>query len=107
MFCRATSLCCGEVAALLITCNLTNLSRMSFPISISGTSLFQILGILGSIFHFYSISNRTFCEQTVETQIRCRGLRHLNKVCAVCLCPKKDARLIWVNTKIGELPPVL
>ena len=27
------------------------------------TSLFQILEVLGGIFHFYSNSNRTFCEQ--------------------------------------------
>ena len=31
---------------------LTHLSQMNFPISISKTSLFQILGLLGGIFIF-------------------------------------------------------
>ena len=62
---------------------------MEFPISISRTSRFLILGVLGGIFHFYSNSYRTFCEQTVETLIRCRVLRRLIWVCAVCLCPTK------------------
>ena len=56
---------------------LTHLSRMNFPISIGRTSLFQILEVLGGIFHSYSSSNRTFCEQTVETLIRRRVLRRL------------------------------
>ena len=43
--------------------DLTQLSRTYFPISIGRTSLFQILGVLGGIFNFYSNSNRTFCEQ--------------------------------------------
>ena len=50
---------------------------MNFPISIGRTSLFQILGVLGSIFHFYSNSNRTFCEKTMETLIRRRVLHCL------------------------------
>ena len=56
---------------------LNPLSRMKFPISIGRTSLFQILEVLGGIFHSYSSSNRTFCEQTVETLIRRRVLRRL------------------------------
>ena len=39
----------------------TYLSRMNFPISIDRASLFQILGVLGGIFHFYSNYNKTFC----------------------------------------------
>ena len=62
---------------------------MNFPISIERTSLFQILGVLGGIFHFYSNSNIRFCEQTVETLIRRRIMRCLIWVCAVCLCPTK------------------
>ena len=65
---------------------LTYLSRMNFPISICRTSLFQILGVLGGIFHC-SNPNRTFSEQTVETLIRCCFLRRLIWVFAVCLCP--------------------
>ena len=66
---------------------------MNFPISIGRTSLFQILGVLGGTFHFYSNFNRTFCEQTVETLIRRRvlGLHCLP------VSHKKDTRLIWVN----------
>ena len=68
---------------------------MSFPISISRTSLNHILGVLGSIFHFYSNSNRTFCEQTVgkpdrsaasDLGLRCLFMPH-----------KKDVRLLWVD----------
>ena len=33
---------------------LTHLSRMNFPFSIGRTSLFQILGVLGAMFHFLS-----------------------------------------------------
>ena len=63
---------------------------MKFPIIIGMTSLFQILGVLGEIFHFFSNSNRKFCEKTVETLIRrCRILRRLISVCAVSLCPTK------------------
>ena len=58
----------------------THLSRINSPISIGRTSLFQILGVLGGIFHFYSISNKIFCEQTVGTLIW---------VCAVSLCPTR------------------
>ena len=72
----------------LLMC-LTHLSRINFPISIGRTSLFQILGVFGGIFHFYSNSNRTFCEQTVETLIRLHAVRRLISVCAVCLCPTK------------------
>ena len=38
---------------LLLEISLTHLSRMNFPISIGRMSLFQILGVLGGIFHFY------------------------------------------------------
>ena len=41
---------------------------MNFPISNSRMSPFLILGVMGGIFHFYLNSNRTFCEQTVETR---------------------------------------
>ena len=62
---------------------------MNFPISIGRTSLFQILGVVGGIFHFYSNFNRTFCKQIVVTLIRCRVLRRLIWVCTVCQCPTK------------------
>ena len=59
-------------------CLLTYLSPMDFPISIGSASLFQILEVLGGIFHFYSNSNRTFCKQTLETLIRRRVLERRN-----------------------------
>ena len=62
---------------------------MNFPISIGRTILFQILGLLGGIFQFYSNSDSTFSEQTVETLIRRRVLRRLIWVSAICLCPTK------------------
>ena len=71
---------------------------MNFPIFIGKTGLFQILGVLGGIFHFYSNFNRTFYKQTVRTLIRRRVLRRLVWVCTFYLYPpKKDSRLICVN----------
>ena len=70
-------------------CYLTHLSQINFPISISRTSLLQILGVLGGIFHLISNFNRKFCKQTVETLIRRRVLRRLIWVSTVCLCPTK------------------
>ena len=69
---------------------------MNFPISIGWTSLFQILGVLGGIFHFYSNSNRKLCKQTVETDQTPRSVAS-DLVCAVCVCPKNDAMPIGVN----------
>ena len=45
---------------------LTHLSRMNFPISIGRMSLFQILGVLGGIFHFIQI----LMEHSVSKQWR-------------------------------------
>ena len=62
---------------------------MTFPIAIGRTSLFQNLGLLGGIFHFYSNCNRTSCKQTVDTLIRRRVLRRLTLVSTACLRPTK------------------
>ena len=51
-------------------------------------------------FHFYSSFNRKLCKQTVETLIRRRILWRLIWVCAICLCPIKDARHILVKNAI-------
>ena len=77
---------------------------MDNPISLIRMSPSPILGVLGGSFHFYSNSNRTFCEQTVVTLIRRRVLRRLIWVCAVCLSwsHKKDAMLIWVKLSSGN-----
>ena len=42
----------------------------AFSILINWTSPFQILGLLGGIFHFYTNFTRNFCKQTVENLIR-------------------------------------
>ena len=68
---------------------LTHLSLMDLPTIINWTNQFQILGVLGAIFHFYSNFDRIFCKQTVETLIRRSILRRLIWVCFVCLCPQK------------------
>ena len=61
-------------------------------IHINWMSPFPILGVsgVGVLFHFYFISNRYSCKQTVKTLIRCRVLLHLVWVCTVCLCPKNE-----------------
>ena len=41
--------------------SLTNSIQMEFPFLINQTNPFTILGVLSGIFHFYTISNRTFC----------------------------------------------
>ena len=68
--------------------NHLKLNELSY---IDRTSLFQILGVSGGSFHFYSNSKRKFCEQTVEILIRC-----LICVCTVCPCPMKR---IWVKCR--------
>ena len=77
-----------------------HLNGMNFPISIGRTSLFQFLGGGGGIFHFYSNSNRAFCEQTMETLIRRHHLWRLICICAVCICPTK--RFIWVKRLVSS-----
>ena len=59
---------------------------------INWTSTFPILGVR---FHFYSISNRYSCQQTVKTLIRSRVLRRLVWVCTVCLCPKNGTPVLY------------
>ena len=81
---------------------LTHLSRMSFPISISRVSLFQSLGVLDGMCHFYSNSYRTFREETVEIMIRRRVLWRQIWVCDMCLCHIKR-RLIWANLERSRL----
>ena len=85
-----------QTSALDKSALLTHLSRMNFPISISRTSLFQILGVLSSIFQFYSYSYRTFWEPTVVTLIRHSAASDLGLHC-LPMSHKKDARLIWVK----------
>ena len=76
---------------------------MNFPIAIDRARLFQILGALGGIYPFYSNSNRTFCEQTVEALIRCR--RTMSDLGLLCLpmSYKKNAMLIWVKDGVSKM----
>ena len=48
--------------------------------------------MLGDIFHFYSNSNRTFCEQKVETLIGRRDLTSDLGLGCLPMSHKKDAR---------------
>ena len=61
---------------------------MDPSILINWTSPFPILGVSGVLFHFYSVSNRCSCKQTVKNLIRRRVLRRPIWVCTVCLCPR-------------------
>ena len=75
---------------------LTHICPVNSSILINWTRPSPILGASGILFHFYSISNRNYCWQTVrnycwqtvKTLIRRRVLRRLIWVCTVCLCPK-------------------
>ena len=58
-----------------------------FPILISWTRQFQILGLLGVIFHFYQNVERRFCKQTVENLVLHR----------LPMSHKKDGMVIWVK----------
>ena len=73
---------------LNLSVNITHICLMDFSILINWTSPFWIIGVSDVLFHFYSISNRNSCKQTVKTLIRRRDLRRLIWVCTVCLCPK-------------------
>ena len=53
------------------------------------------------LFHFYSISERNSCKQTVKTLIRCCVLRHLIWVCTVCLGPKNGMLGLYGLTMSG------
>ena len=76
---------------------------MNLPISVSRTSLFQILGVLGGIFHFDSNSNRTICKHTVETLIGRHVLWRLIWVSTVYPCPIKRKLDLYGLIKRGQL----
>ena len=60
---------------------------MNFHISISRTTPFSNLGVLGGIFHYYSHSYRIFCDAASDHVLHCLPVSF-----------KKDARPIWVNS---------
>ena len=67
--------------------SLTHFCLVDLSILINWMSLFPILGLCSVLFHFYSISNRKSCKQTVKTLIIW--------VCTVCLCPKKGMLCLY------------
>ena len=76
---------------------LTHIYWEEFSIHIKWTSPFPILGLSDASFHAYFIWN--FCMQTVQTLIRCWV--HMSLHC-LPMSPKRDARLIWVNSLYDE-----
>ena len=80
-----------------ITISLTFLSRMKLPTFAKWTSPFSASGFLDVVFHSYSNFNRISYKQTVENLIRHGSLWRLILACTICLCPTKNASLIWVK----------
>ena len=74
---------------------------MNFPISIDSTSLFQILGIVGGVFPFYSKVYRIFCKQTRRADLAQPPQNAAPDQGLHCwpMSHKKDARLIWVKNR--------
>ena len=87
----------GHVIKASIAYTLDNLSRMDLPTFISRMSPLPILGVLDGICNFPTHFKWTFCKQTKKILIRHRVMRCLIGIFTVCLCPIKDARLIWVT----------
>ena len=50
---------------VLVGSNLTHLSFMEFPTLIKWTSQFPFYGLVGEIFHPFTIFGSNFCKQTV------------------------------------------
>ena len=77
---------------------LTHICLVDRSILINWMSQFLILGVSGVLIHFYSISNRYSCWQTVKTLIRHRILRTSGLgVYCLPMSPKRDIRLIRVQ----------
>ena len=79
-----------------VTISLTLLSRMKLPTFVKWNSPFSS-GFLDVGCHSYSNFNRVSCKQTVENLIRHGSLLRLILACTTCLCPTKNASLIWVK----------
>ena len=79
---------------------LTHICRVDPSILINWTSPLPILGVSGVRFHFYSISNKYSCYQTVKILIRRRKTRRLIWVCTVCLYPKNGTLGLYGLTNV-------
>ena len=87
---------------------LTHICPVDFSILNDWTSPFPNLGVFRVLFHFYSISNRNSCKQTMQTLVRRRILRRLIWVCTVCLGPKNGTLgLYGLCHKFGPMTPVI
>ena len=80
---------------------LTHICRVDPSVLINWTSPFPIFVESGVLFHFYSISNRYSCQQTVKTLIRRLRNPEASDLGLHCLhmSQKWDARLEWVNVR--------
>ena len=78
--------------------------NISSKIKRSKVTDYTALKVCWVIFHFYSNFDRTFCKQTVYTQIRHRNTAasDLGLHC-LPMSYKKDATLIWVHLKYLEV----
>ena len=82
--------CLSSTLILLCSCfTSTHICLAELSLLINWTSSFTNLRVSGVLFHFYSISNRNSCKQTVDTLLRRCVLWHLIWVCSVCQGPQK------------------
>ena len=80
---------------------------MEFPTVINWISPFLFKGLFDGSFHFYSNFDRTFCNQTVETdQMLCSAASGLGIHC-LPLSHNKAARLINYGLKISARNTVI
>ena len=71
---------------------LTHICPVNLSILINWTSPFPDFGVSGVLFHFYSISNRNSCEQTVQTMVRQNASSDLG---LHCLPRSEKCTCIW------------
>ena len=96
MFCSSSSRCCGLVCSVwlwyLLSILTYFLSLLDYPTLFHWVSPFLCLELFAGYFFMLNL-NRTFCRQTVETQIR----RNFLKSSLSAYVTQKDVSLIWVN----------
>ena len=75
---------------------------MYFPILIDWTSPFPILGLLGSIFHFYQNFKRNSAFNIGEPDQTPRFATSDRDLHCLSMPHKKDAKLIWVKLTVMQ-----
>ena len=68
-------------------------AEWNFPLLLFRPAHFHFKGLLGSLSHFHSNSNRTFCKLTVQPRFAATDLG----LHCLPMSYKKNAWLIWVN----------